>query len=401
MAKKTAPLLPRSAELLRQLGERLRLARLRRRLPARQVSERAGMAPMTLRSIERGGSGVTIGAYVAVMQVLGIEEDLDLVAKADPLGRQLQDARLPSHARQQSKPQVTAQQSNRVTSSGSRRRSAAPPGKRHLTTGRHSDAVEAREPADGASPAPVRETPGGGPSDELRNAAWTSGEKSERKASDVLSQQRLRQALARLPSERLREALSQLPSEQIRKALSYLPAEQMSRTFDALASQHVRKALDTLSSQQLRKTVHDLPSEQVHKALQAVRHSEELREALGGLPFDQVRKTLEPARHSEELRNAIGNLPLDQARNALEAVRQSEEVRKLTESFPSEQVQKAMDLVNSVRTAREQQADVHRMKELLKHNEDIRNWAKNSGFESSQALADLIKVVGPRTKKKA
>jgi hypothetical protein len=49
---------------------------------------------MTLRSLERGGSGVTMGAYLAVMQVLGIEKDLDLVGAADPLGRELQDARL-------------------------------------------------------------------------------------------------------------------------------------------------------------------------------------------------------------------------------------------------------------------------------------------------------------------
>ena len=50
---------------------------------------------MTLRSLERGGSGVTMGAYLAVMQVLGIEKDLDLLGKADPVGRELQDARLP------------------------------------------------------------------------------------------------------------------------------------------------------------------------------------------------------------------------------------------------------------------------------------------------------------------
>ena len=96
MAKKTAPLLPPTEALLHQLGERLRMARLRRRLTAKQVAERAGMAPMTLRSLERGGAGVTIGAYLAMMQVLGIENDLSLLGKADSVGRELQDAHLPA-----------------------------------------------------------------------------------------------------------------------------------------------------------------------------------------------------------------------------------------------------------------------------------------------------------------
>ena len=51
---------------------------------------------MTLRSLERGGSAVTIGAYAAVMQVLGVESDLDLVAAVEPVGGALQDTRLPT-----------------------------------------------------------------------------------------------------------------------------------------------------------------------------------------------------------------------------------------------------------------------------------------------------------------
>ncbi len=94
MAKKTAPLLPSTDELLSLLGARLRLARLRRKLAAKQVAQRAGMSPMTLRSVERGGAGVTMGAYVAVMQALGVEQDVNLLAQADPLGRDLQDSRL-------------------------------------------------------------------------------------------------------------------------------------------------------------------------------------------------------------------------------------------------------------------------------------------------------------------
>jgi hypothetical protein len=52
------------------------------------------MSVMTLRSLEAGGAGVTMGAYLSVMHVLGLEQDLNKVGAVDEMGRQLQDAQL-------------------------------------------------------------------------------------------------------------------------------------------------------------------------------------------------------------------------------------------------------------------------------------------------------------------
>jgi transcriptional regulator with XRE-family HTH domain len=99
MSKKKIIIFPSSQRLLSELGENIRLARLRRKFSAALIAERAGTTRNTLRAIEHGDPTVTFGTYVNVLFSLGLEKDLKLVAKDDELGRKLQDANLPTRAR--------------------------------------------------------------------------------------------------------------------------------------------------------------------------------------------------------------------------------------------------------------------------------------------------------------
>lgn len=99
MGRQAIALLPGVRKQLADLGNNIRLARRRRKLPATLVAQRAGIARETLSAIERGAPAVSAGNYATVLFVLGLDKDLERVARDDELGRKLQDARLQSRAR--------------------------------------------------------------------------------------------------------------------------------------------------------------------------------------------------------------------------------------------------------------------------------------------------------------
>lgn len=101
MAKNTmATKLPRKLEQkMADMGEQIRLARLRRNLSIAQVAERATCSPLTVGRIEKGSPTVSIGIYARVLYALQLDDDLLLIAKEDKLGRTLQDLNLKHRTR--------------------------------------------------------------------------------------------------------------------------------------------------------------------------------------------------------------------------------------------------------------------------------------------------------------
>jgi len=94
MISRTSLLLPTADKIMKELGNNLKLARLRRKLSVEQISERADISRTTLWLVEKGAPSVAMGTYAQVLFVLGLEKDLLKVASDDLLGRKLQDAQL-------------------------------------------------------------------------------------------------------------------------------------------------------------------------------------------------------------------------------------------------------------------------------------------------------------------
>ena len=92
---------PKSRSALKQLGNDLRSARLRRGISVADLAVRAGTSASTVTRLEKGDSGVGIGTLSDVLVVFGLIERLaDLIdARKDELGMALDAERLPRRGR--------------------------------------------------------------------------------------------------------------------------------------------------------------------------------------------------------------------------------------------------------------------------------------------------------------
>ena len=100
-ARKRSPLPVPVIRALRKLGQDIRDARRRRRIPAAILAERASISRMTLNKIEKGDAGVYIGNYVAVLFALGLVNRVADLADPthDTVGRELEEEHLPERIR--------------------------------------------------------------------------------------------------------------------------------------------------------------------------------------------------------------------------------------------------------------------------------------------------------------
>lgn len=94
---------------LKKLGNDIKDARRRRRIPMAIAAERASISKPTLIKIERGDPGVSVGSYATILLVLGMVDSLaDLAApKNDAVGLQLEEENLPQRIRTARAPKRT------------------------------------------------------------------------------------------------------------------------------------------------------------------------------------------------------------------------------------------------------------------------------------------------------
>jgi len=86
---------------LRKLGQDIRDARRRRRIPVAILAERASISRWTLNRIEKGDAAVAVGNYATALFALGLVDSIADLADAthDNVGRELEEEHLPERIR--------------------------------------------------------------------------------------------------------------------------------------------------------------------------------------------------------------------------------------------------------------------------------------------------------------
>jgi transcriptional regulator with XRE-family HTH domain len=86
---------------LRKLGQDIRDARLRRRIPTDILAQRASISRTTLYKVENGAPNVSMESYATILFSLGMIDRISNLADVseDRLGRQLDEERLPKRIR--------------------------------------------------------------------------------------------------------------------------------------------------------------------------------------------------------------------------------------------------------------------------------------------------------------
>lgn len=102
MTQVTADTVPR--EILRRLevlGERIRIARVRRDMGTQELAQECGIGRRSLYRIETGDAGVALGTYLTVLWKLGMLDTVQGVANPDEdeHGKILEAVRRPARVR--------------------------------------------------------------------------------------------------------------------------------------------------------------------------------------------------------------------------------------------------------------------------------------------------------------
>ena len=87
-------------ERVTQLGQRVRVARIRRGWSVADLASKAGINRNTLTSLELGKPGTAVGVCFTVLWALGLDKSLEAVADpdADLHGKALEASRRPTRA---------------------------------------------------------------------------------------------------------------------------------------------------------------------------------------------------------------------------------------------------------------------------------------------------------------